>query len=122
MSKNRYKEFSEKEGQIYDKAIEEIRGNIKNGMGFEEACKSIDVKDEELRSIVKDDFLKITIADMHYSQGKSFEDIAKATNKPTNEIILTFNRMLDDVMHSNKTDLGFDNMESSEFTGHHGNA
>ena len=71
-----YKEYTEEENEIYNKAMDEIMAALKNGRKFNEACNAINVEDKELKSYIEDDALKIIIADMHYVKGLSLQDVA----------------------------------------------
>jgi hypothetical protein len=71
-----YKEYTEEENEIYNKAMDEIMAALKNGRKFNEACKAINVEDKELKSYIEDDALKIIIADMHYVKGFSLQNVA----------------------------------------------
>lgn len=71
-----YKEYTEEENEIYNKAMDEIMAALKNGLKFNEACSAINVEDKELQSYIEDDALKIIIADMHYVKGFSLQNVA----------------------------------------------
>lgn len=122
MSEVKYKEFTKKEEKIYDSAIENIRANLKKGMKFEDACNAITVKDEALKLIILEDFLKITIAEMHFQNRKTFEEIAEELEVPLQSIKITHQKMLKDIMNTHKGKLGLDNPESLGFQGPEGNA
>jgi hypothetical protein len=122
MSKVNYKEFTKEEEKIYDSAIEEIRSNLKKGMKFEDACSSVKVDNDELKLIVLEDFLKITVAEMHYTSRKTFEEIAEELDIPLQSVALTHKRMLDDIMNTQKGNLGLDDPETLGLSKPHGNA
>lgn len=108
MSEVKYKEFTKKEEKIYDQAIEEIRKNLRKGMKFQDACNAIDVKDEDLKLIILDDFLKITIAEKHFTLRKTFKEIADELDVPLQAIRVAHQRMLEDIMNTNKGKFGLD--------------
>jgi len=80
MSDVQYKEYSPEEDRIYTEAIAKIREGMKNGLSFDKACDSISVENEELKSFILDDALKIMIAELHYGKGMSLEDVGKMLN------------------------------------------
>lgn len=122
MSKVNYKEFTKEEEKIYDCAIGEIRNNLKKGMKFEDACSSVNVDNDDLKLIILEDFLKITVAEMHYTSRKTFEEIAEELDIPLRSVALTHKRMLDDIMNTQKGNLGLDDPEALGFSKPHGNA
>ncbi len=77
-------------------------------MDFEVACNAVKVKDDDLKLLILEDFLKITIAEKYFSERKTFDEIAKELNVDKDIIIRTYNIMLDDIMNTqkNKLDLG----------------
>lgn len=122
MGKIKYKEFTKEEEKIYDASIELIKKNMKSGMSMDQACDAIEVKDGELKAIIADDFLKITIADMHHAKGKSFDAIAKELKIPMERIIIAYGQMIDDIINTNQGKFGFSDPESLGFSGPKGNA
>jgi hypothetical protein len=71
-----YKEYTEEENEIYNKAMDEIMEALKKGRKFNDACSAINVEDKELKTYIEDDALKIIIADMHYVKGLSLQNVA----------------------------------------------
>ena len=108
MSKIKYKEFTKEEENIYDNAITDIRDNIKKGMKFEDACNAVKVDDDDLKLIILEDFLKITVAELHYTHRKTIDEIAKELDIPVQSVALTHKRMLDDIMNTQKGNLCLD--------------
>ncbi|UCG77845.1 MAG: hypothetical protein JSV21_09755 [Nitrospirota bacterium] len=122
MSEVKYKEFTKEEEEIYDKAIAEIKDNIEKGVKFEEACNMVEVKDEELKHLILEDFLKITVAELHFTQRKTMEEIAKELDIPVQSVVLTYKRMLNDIMNTHKGNLGLGTPDGPDLTGPAGNA
>jgi ribosome-binding protein aMBF1 (putative translation factor) len=92
-----YKEYTEEESRIYNKAMDEIIAALEDGMAFHAACDSVSVDDTELKRFIVDDVLKVIIAHHHYKNGLSLEDVA-ATLKVSIEIIHKANdEMLEDI-------------------------
>lgn len=93
----KYKEYTPEESKIYDEAIAKIREALKNGLNFNEACSTVDVKDVELKRFIVDDALKIMIAEMHYAKGMTLKQVADALRVPLKVIDIANIEMLQDV-------------------------
>ena len=122
MSKIKYKEFTKEEENVYDNAITDIRDNIKKGMKFEDACNAVKVDDDDLKLIILEDFLKIKVAELHYTHRKTIDEIAKELDIPVQSVALTHKRMLDDIMNTQKGNLCLDDPEKLGFPKVKGNA
>jgi hypothetical protein len=96
MADVQYKQYSPEEDRIYSEAITKIREGMQNGLSFEDACNSIDVKDEELKEFILDDALKIMIAEMHYGKAMALEEVAKALNVSMGRISKASLEMIED--------------------------
>lgn len=92
-----FKDYSEEESEIYEKAMKEIIQNIKEGMSFRDAVDSVDVKDNELKSLIEDDALKILIAELCYVSKIPFEELATMLKLPLDTIRIANLEMLEDV-------------------------
>lgn len=97
-----YKEYSDEEAEIYDAEIARLREKFSSGASYDDACKSIEIEDEELRQIVALDILKIMIAEMHYQHRKTFEDIALSLGVPLPRIMEIHRGMVDEIMNTVK--------------------
>ena len=92
-----FKEFTPEESKIYDDAVNNFRESIASGKTLRQAYESHAIADEELRSLIQVDFLKILIAERHFAQRQSLEDIAKALDVSLDLIKETHARMLQEV-------------------------
>lgn len=95
-----YKVFSEDEEKVYDREICILMEKIKEGMHIDKACKEINADDPEMRQIIEDDILKILIANLHYQQGMSLEDVARQLDIALQRVKDTQKIMLEDVIHT----------------------
>ncbi len=95
-----YKEFSEEEAKVYDREIGKLKKMVQNGKSLKEVCAEINAEDDELRQIIADDILKIAIADLHYGQGKSLEEVAEKLKTKVDRIKTAHRTMIEDVMHT----------------------
>lgn len=92
----KYKQYTPEEDMIYEEAMAKIREGINNGLSFQEACSSIDVKDLDLKAFILSDALKILIAEMHYAKGTPLAEVAASLKVPMNTINVAVNEMLED--------------------------
>ena len=72
-----FKEFTAEEGRIYEDAVNAYREVIASGKTLRQAYESYAIADKELEAIIQADFLKITIADLHFGKGQSLDQVAK---------------------------------------------
>lgn len=96
MSEVNYKHYTEEESKIYNEALERIKGGLKNGLSFDEACLGVTIDDAELKEMVTDDALKISIAEMHYGQGMTLKQVADILKVPVKRLNVANNEMLED--------------------------
>jgi hypothetical protein len=92
-----FKEFTEEEGRIYDEAVSKFREGVAAGKTLRQAYESYAISDKELEKLIQVDFLKILIAERHFGQRQSLEDIAKALDVSVNLVKDTHARMLQEV-------------------------
>ncbi len=93
----KFKEFSKEEAQIYDWAVEKLRSAIKETNNFDDACKMVKLPDSELKDFILVDFLKICIAELHYEQGKTMEQVANKLSVPLNRVMDTHREMVAEI-------------------------
>lgn len=89
--------FTPEEHRIHDAGIAAIRAGLEAGESFDEACRRIEAADGDLRRIIVDDFLKVTIAQRHFQGGESTEDVARALGVSTERIEFARTEMLAEV-------------------------
>jgi deoxyhypusine synthase len=89
--------FETETDQVYREAFARIHEGIEKGLGFDNACSTIEVEDEELRKIVIADMLKVLIAEEHFAKKVSLEDLAKRLKVESDRLELTRASMLDEV-------------------------
>lgn len=68
--------FSAEEGRLHEAGFLTIHEGLAAGLGFDKACAGIEAADADLRRIIADDYLKVTIAQRHFQGGESTSDIA----------------------------------------------
>ena len=67
---------------LFDRAVSKMRHELAKGKTFAEACEVLHDIDEKLRPLIKDDFLKIVIAEQHFGQGRGIDDVALFLDLP----------------------------------------
>ncbi|MBI4683687.1 MAG: hypothetical protein HY755_00630 [Nitrospirae bacterium] len=65
------------QNRAYKEMIDKIKTVVEGGMGFDEACKSIDTPDDELRKALSEDALKVLIAEMHFMRKIPTDKVAE---------------------------------------------
>ncbi len=89
--------FSERDDEIHDAAIQHIFKALEAGKRWESIIQSLEMADQELKRIIIDDFLKITLAQRHFQGRQSVKQIAKSLGVPANVMIKAKESMLQEV-------------------------
>ncbi len=89
--------FLKEEDKEYKKAIEKIKDTVEAGAGFDEACRSVSMPDNESKKLFIEDALKVLIAEMHFVKKMPIEKIAEILKLPTERISSAKENMLKDV-------------------------
>lgn len=92
-----FKEFSPEESRIYEEAISKFHEAIAAGKKLREAYDAYPIADDELRNIIQADFLKILIAERHFSKREPLETLATSLDIPLDLAKSTLARMLQEV-------------------------
>jgi hypothetical protein len=100
MTEVKYKEYSEEEDRIYKEAMTNLMGSIRNGMSVEDAFALVKIEDEELKAFIRDDAIKIIIAERYFLQGVDLQQISERLGVPMPQIIQAVREMLEDVGYS----------------------
>lgn len=92
----RFKEYTPEEDKIYEESIYKIKQGLKNGLDFKESCSMINVDDPVLKRFIIDDALKIMIADMHYQNKLTLQQVADLLNVPLKTVNIANMEMLEE--------------------------
>ncbi|TAN42401.1 MAG: hypothetical protein EPN25_02895 [Nitrospirae bacterium] len=84
--------------RMYRQEINRVREGLSKGLGFEEAIKAIEEKDEGLRQAIIDDVLKVLIAEEHFAGGVSLSEMAKRLKLTVRRLEAARKSMLDEVV------------------------
>ncbi len=93
-------DFSKEEEKLYEESITRIKEALDSGLGFDEACAKLVVDDEGFKHLIIDDYLKMTIADMHFSKEQSTQDVADMLKISEARIASARAEMLDEVLQA----------------------
>lgn len=97
-----YKEFSKEEEELYDREMNELLRLVKEGATIPDACRKIKTENPEMIQILKDDLLKIMIAELHYGKKMPLNELARKLDVKMSEIMRANEIMIEDVMHTVK--------------------
>ena len=92
-----FKEFTPEEDRIYTEAVTKYREVITAGKSLKDAYESVSIADKALERMIQADFLKIMIAERHFSQKQPLETVAKDLDVSIQLVKDTFGRMLQEV-------------------------
>ena len=92
-----FKEFSPEEGRVYEEAVNKYREAITAGKNLRQAYEGYSVADKQLETLIQADFLKIMIAERHFGQGQTLDEIARALDITADLVKNTHARMLQEV-------------------------
>jgi hypothetical protein len=97
MPEFRFKEFTPEEDRIYSEAVEKFEEAVAAGKTLSQAYETYAIADEELRSLIQADFMKILIAERHFGQRQQLDQIASALGVSLDLLKNTLARMLQEV-------------------------
>lgn len=93
-----YDDLPPDDDAIYEESVSRIRnGVMQSNLTFANAVELIDVKDDNLRAAILDDSLKVLIAEIHFSGGRSLEDLSRKLKVPLAKLEQARKEMLKDV-------------------------
>ncbi|MDA8100605.1 MAG: hypothetical protein M0042_13390 [Nitrospiraceae bacterium] len=92
-----FKEFTNEESRIYEEAVKAFREAVASGKKLKEAYESYTIADDELRSIIQADFLKILIAERHFAGQQPLAELAASLGVSPDLVRDTKKRMLQEV-------------------------
>jgi len=72
--------FKKETDKAYEEAAAEIRKGLDKGLDFDAACAAIHVEDEELRTHIIDDMLKVLVAEEHFTKDIPLDELGKRLN------------------------------------------
>lgn len=94
MPEFQFKEFTPEEDRVYAEAVEKFKQAVSAGKTLAQAFEAYSIADEELRSLIQADFLKILIAERHFGQRQQLDRIAADLGVSLDLLKSTLARML----------------------------
>lgn len=85
-SKKQYGQFSTAMHSEYEHAVKKMREELSRGQTYEHACEILTDISQEIKDFVRDDFLKIIIAEEHFGGGFEISDIALLLELPYEKV------------------------------------
>ncbi|MBF0159456.1 MAG: hypothetical protein HQL58_08010 [Magnetococcales bacterium] len=89
--------FSAEDDQIYDAAMAAIRAKVQQNVRWDRIVTELKGIDAEIKRIVLDDFLKITLAERHFQGQESLKRIAQSLHIDMEQIVAIKQSMLREV-------------------------
>lgn len=89
--------FTAEEERLHEAGFAAISAGLEAGLDFAAACARVEAADEDLRRIIVDDFVKVTIARRHFQGGESAAAVAAALRAPVERIEQARREMLAEV-------------------------
>ncbi len=68
--------FESEADRAYRESFAQIRKGLEEGLGFDDACAAVEIKDEDLRKQIITDMLKVIIAEEHFAKKIPLEELA----------------------------------------------
>jgi hypothetical protein len=92
-----FKQYTPEEDRIYTEAVTKYREAMAAGKSLKQAYESYSATDKELEKLIQADFLKIVIAERHFSAKEPLDKIAQDLGITFDLVKDTFGRMLQEV-------------------------
>lgn len=89
--------FTPEEERLHEAGFAAIREGLAAGLDFAKASEKVEAPDPDLRRIIIDDFLKVTIAQRHFQAGESTADIAASIGTSVERVEFARKEMLAEV-------------------------
>ena len=89
--------FETEADKAYREAFAKIRAGLEQGLGFDEACAAIEVKDDGLRKLIVGDMLKVILAEEHFAKKVPLDRLAKTLKLTVEFLESTKQSMFEDV-------------------------
>lgn len=85
-NKKQYVQFTTVMHKEYEQAVKKMREELSQGRTYDHACGTLVDISQEIKSFVKEDFLKIIIAEEHFGAGIEISDIALLLELPYEKV------------------------------------
>lgn len=89
--------FSKEQDRLHQEAMDFLSQQLNNGQSWKSASESLKMDDKVLKSVVLDDFLKITLAQRNFQGGEGLKSIAKSLKVPMELLVAIKEDMIREV-------------------------
>ncbi len=100
-----YGQFTAIMHREYERAVKKIREELSQGRTYDHACDTLTDISPEIRTFVKEDFLKIIIAEEHFGAGIDISDIAMFLELPYEKVQSARQTLLNDMARETECSL-----------------
>ncbi|MDG4476546.1 hypothetical protein [Thiovibrio frasassiensis] len=97
-----YDQFTAIMHNEYERAVKKIREALSQGRTYDHACDTLADVSQEIKTFIKDDFLKIIIAEEHFGAGLEISDIALFLELPYEQVETARLALLNDMVQETK--------------------
>ncbi|HIJ78843.1 MAG: hypothetical protein OEY01_07210 [Desulfobulbaceae bacterium] len=91
--------FLDEKYELYENAVKKIRGELSLGNSYDHACDTLTDLDQEMKDFVKEDFLKILIAEEYFGGALDIADMALLLGLPYDRIKSSMHSLLQDMVN-----------------------
>jgi hypothetical protein len=81
-----YGQFTANMHREYEQAVKKMREELSQGRTYDHACDTLVEVSQEIKAFVREDFLKIIIAEEHFGAGIEISDIALLLELPYEKV------------------------------------
>jgi hypothetical protein len=104
-STKQYVQFNAVMHSEYERAVKKIREELSLGQTYDHACDALTDISEEIKTFVKEDFLKIIIAEEHFGAGIELSDIALFLELPYEKVEAAYQALHQDMVRETESHL-----------------
>jgi len=97
-NRKQYEKFTSAMHTEYERAVKKIREELSQGRAYTHACDTLTDISQELKSFIKEDLLKIIIAEEHFGAGTKTSDLALLLELPHEKIEFAKLTLLNDMV------------------------
>ncbi|MBF0610486.1 MAG: hypothetical protein G8345_11370 [Magnetococcales bacterium] len=89
--------LSQEEDRIHSQAMDYLKKSAGKGTSWQKVCDGLKIADAELKKIILDDFVKITIAERHFQGSVGLKQISKDLAIPMDVLVKAKEEMFAEV-------------------------
>jgi len=102
-NQRQYVQFTASMHREYEYAVKKMREELSQGRTYDHACDALTDISQEIQIFVKEDFLKIILAEEHFGAGIEISDIALLLELPYEKVESTRLALLNDMMQETES-------------------